>query len=91
MRFRNPITDAAASYIYKMVSVRQIPLADVKNSITKDIHNQELRDKIMQISESMTPELNEAYFGPEKSASMAPEPGTPGPEGASAPAPKPQQ
>lgn len=64
--------DPAAGYIYKVVSARQIPLSEEKESIIKTLQKQDLQDKLEEISKSATPELNEAYFGP------APAPATPG-------------
>ena len=64
-------SDAAASYIYKAVSVRQIPLSEVKDSITKTLQQQLLQEKLEEIGKSATPVIDEAYFGP------APGPGTP--------------
>ena len=58
--------DAGAAYIYKMVAEHQKPLSDVKSQIAKTLHDQMMRDKIQELSESVKPKLNDAYFGPEK-------------------------
>jgi hypothetical protein len=68
-------TDPAAGYVYRVVSARQIPLSEEKESIIKTLQKQDLQDKLEAISKSATPELNEEYFGP------APAPTTPGPAG----------
>lgn len=62
--FSPVFTDQAAGYIYKVVSARQIPLSEEKESIIKTLQKQELQDKLEEISKSATPELNEQYFGP---------------------------
>ncbi len=56
--------DPAAFYIYKVVSVRQVPLSEVKTTISSTLQRQMISEKIEQIQKSVTPELNEAYFGP---------------------------
>jgi len=61
-----PFTDTGASYIYKMVSEKQKPLSDVKQQIAKMLHDQMMREKIQELTDAVKPELNEAYFGPEK-------------------------
>jgi len=58
--------DTGAGYLYKMVSVKQKPLSEVKAQIAKTMHDQMMREKIQELSESVKPTLNEAYFGPEK-------------------------
>jgi hypothetical protein len=68
-------SDAAASYIYKAVAVREIPLSEVKDSIAKTLQQQLLQDKLQEIGKSATPVIDEAYFGP------APAPGAPGAAG----------
>lgn len=97
-----PYSDAAATYIYKVVSVRQVPLSEVKPNIEQTLQHQEFTDKIQQLQSAVTPELNDAYFGPETPPSVphniirpggapmpgagAPPPGAP-PAGAAAPPP----
>ena len=61
-----PFVDTGAAYIYKLVAEHQKPLSDVKSQIAKTLHDQMMRDKIQQLTDSVKPELNEAYFGPEK-------------------------
>src|SRR5271157_5964912 len=59
-------SDPASFYIYKVVSVRTAPLSEAKESIATTLKRQLVTDKIQQIQSSVTPVLNEAYFGPEK-------------------------
>lgn len=77
-----PLTDTGASYIYKMVSESEKPLSDVKAQIAKTLHDDMMRDKVKELTESVKPVLNEAYFGPEKkpetpSVGGAQQPGSP--------------
>jgi hypothetical protein len=71
-------TDPAATYLYKVVSVRQIPLSDVKDSIVKTLQQQQLQDKMEAIGKSATPVLNDEYFGPPSAAVPATPGGRPG-------------
>ncbi len=57
--------DPGSLYVYKVVSIRQIPLADVKATISSAIQRQMITDKIQQIQSAATVVLNDAYFGPE--------------------------
>ncbi len=88
--------DPAALYIYKVVSVRQVPLSEVKTQISQTVQRESFSQKLEAIQKAVTPELNDAYFGPETPASlpqtiirpgMPPRPGRPGaqPPPASAP------
>jgi hypothetical protein len=61
-----PFVDTGAAYLYKMVSEKEKPLSEVKTQIAKTIHDQMMREKIQELSESVKEVLNEAYFGPEK-------------------------
>ncbi|MGO9519925.1 MAG: peptidyl-prolyl cis-trans isomerase [Candidatus Korobacteraceae bacterium] len=58
--------DPASFYIYKVVSVRTVPLSEAKASITTTLQRQLVADRIQQIQTSVTPVLNDTYFGPEK-------------------------
>jgi hypothetical protein len=58
-------SDPAAFYFYKVVSVRQVPLSEVKTTIAQTVQRQMFNDKIQQVQSSVTPVLNDAYFGPE--------------------------
>jgi len=77
-------TDPGAFYIYKVVSVRQIPVSEVKDTIVKTLQQQLLQEKMEQISKSATPVLNDEYFGP------APPSGPPAMRGRPAPGGPPQ-
>jgi len=59
-------TDPASFYVYKVVSVRTIPLSEAKTSISQTLSRQLVADKIQQIQNSVTPVLNDTYFGPER-------------------------
>lgn len=76
-----PYSDPAARYIYKAVSVRQVPLSEVKDSIVKTLQQQHLQDKLEEIGKSATPVLNEEYFGPPPAAAAPATEGRPAPGG----------
>ena len=87
-------SDPASFYIYKVVSVRTIPLSEARASITTTLQRQLVTDKIQQIQSSVTPVLNDTYFGPEKPA-VTPTPriinprrAAPPPQGAAGPPPQ---
>jgi len=88
-------SDASAFYIYKVVSERQVPLSEVKTQISQTLQRQMYNDKIQAIQAAVTPQLNDAYFGPEPPATLTPgiirpgnRPGPGGPPtGAAAPPP----
>ena len=61
-------SDPAASYVYKVVSVRQIPLSEERDSISKTLQQQQLQDQMDKVAKSATPVLNDAYFGPPPAA-----------------------
>src|SRR5262249_15197559 len=65
-----PFSDPAAYYVYKVMSVRQVPLSEVKTTITTTLQRQEYNDKMQQLQSAVTPVLNEAYFGPEPPANL---------------------
>jgi hypothetical protein len=86
-------SDPAAFYFYKVVSIHQVPLSDVKATISTTLQRQLYNDKIQQLQSAVTPVLNDAYFGPEPPP-MAPgviRPGGPGgpPMRGNAPPPNP--
>jgi len=58
-------SDQAAAYIYKVVSVRQVPLSEVKATISQTLQQQMFKDKIQQVQDAVTVTLNDAYFGPD--------------------------
>src|SRR5208283_1359437 len=61
-----PYADPAAFYIYKVVSVREVPLSEAKTQISQTLSRQMIVDHVQQVQNSVTPVLNDAYFGPEK-------------------------
>lgn len=63
-------SDPAAFYIYKIVSVREVPLSEVKSSISQTLQRQMFTDKLAQVQGSVTPVLNDAYFGPDVPPTM---------------------
>jgi hypothetical protein len=77
-------SDPAAYYIYKVVSVREIPVSEVRDSIIKTLQQRQMQDKLDEIGKSATPVLNETYFGP------VPVPGGPMPGARPGPAGAPQ-
>ncbi len=58
-------SDPAALYIYKVVSVRQVPLSEVKTQISQTVQRETFSQKLEAIQKAVTPELNDAYFGPD--------------------------
>lgn len=58
-------SDQAAAYIYKVVSVRQVPLSEVKSLISQTLSQQMFKDKIQQVQDAVTVTFNDAYFGPD--------------------------
>jgi peptidyl-prolyl cis-trans isomerase C len=90
-------SDPASFYIYKAVSVRTVPLSEAKASITTTLSRQLVTDKIQQIQSSVTPVLNDTYFGPEKPPApvtpriIGPRRGTPPGPGAPGAPPAPAQ
>ncbi len=58
-------SDQAASYIYKVLSIRTVPLSEVKATISQTLQQQMFKDKIQQIQSAVTVTLNDAYFGPD--------------------------
>jgi parvulin-like peptidyl-prolyl cis-trans isomerase-like protein len=72
------INDPSGHYVYKMVSKEVMPLDQVKEEIHGNLQNQRLRDMMQGIQASVTPELNEAYFGNAPSG-PPPVPGRPAP------------
>ncbi len=63
-------SDPAAFYIYKVVSIRDVPLSEVKTQITQVVQRQQYNEKLEAIQKAITPELNDAYFGPEQPRSV---------------------
>ena len=75
-------SDQAAFYVYKVASVREIPLSEVQEQISKTLAQQQLQNKLEEIGKSATPVLNDEYFGPAPAAGapsmqQRPAPGVP--------------
>ena len=80
-----PYSDPAALYLYKAVTVREIPLGEVRDSIVKTLQQQQLQDKLEAVGKSATPDLNGEYFGPPPAATPAAPGARPGAVGAPPP------
>jgi len=63
-------SDPGSLFVYKLISIRELPLSDVKASISSTLQRQMITDKIEQIQKSATVDLNEAYFGPDTGTTM---------------------
>jgi hypothetical protein len=83
-------SDPAATYLYKVVSVRQIPLSEVKDTIVKTLQQQQLQAKLEAVGKSATPVLNDEYFGPPPTTAPPAVGSTPTPSGAQQPASPPK-
>ena len=64
--------DPAAFYIYKVVTIRQVPLSEVKTQISQAVQRQNYNEKMEAIQKAVTPELNDAYFGPDTQPATPP-------------------
>ncbi len=58
------ISDSGGHYIYKLVSKTEMPLDQVKGEIHNKLQNDRMRERMDKLNKSFTPNLNEAYFGP---------------------------
>jgi hypothetical protein len=58
--------------VFKGVSVREIPLSEVHDQISKTLQQQQLQDKMEEISKSAMPVLNDEYFGPAPAGAAMP-------------------
>ena len=71
------INDAGGHYFYKMQSKSVPPLDEVKQEIHSTLQSQRMREEVQKLQDSVTSDLNEAYFGG----------GAPGPSGEAQPKP----
>jgi hypothetical protein len=71
------ISDASGNFIYKMISKETIPLDSVKGEIKNQLSSQRYRESVQKYQG--TPELNEAYFGPNRPAMPVAPHGMPAP------------
>jgi parvulin-like peptidyl-prolyl isomerase len=73
-----PIVQAEGIYIYKLESMKTVPLTDVRAEIEQTIQNEKLRTSLESVFNDVKPELNESYFGghnaPKPAASSSPAP-----------------
>jgi len=71
------IADQSGYFIYKVKSTDTMPLDQAKEEIKGMLRAQRMQDEMRSLQTSATPELDEAYFGPE-TPPRAPQPGGPG-------------
>jgi hypothetical protein len=57
-------SEPSGFYIYKMVSSETTPLATVKTEIERALQRQKFQEAAQKTIESVKPDFNEAYFGP---------------------------
>ena len=58
------IPDSSGFYVYQLVSKQMVPIAQAKESIEKTLQAEKMEHALQQMSDSVKPELNPAYFGP---------------------------
>jgi|SRR5579859_551399 len=58
------ISDAGGFYIYKLVVKEIEPLEEARNEIRKTLENQRMRAMMQKVEESVSTDVNQAYFGP---------------------------
>jgi len=75
--------EPAGVYIYKVESKKEIPLDQVRGEIESQLGAQKMRAKMDALTQSIKPELNQAYFS--GLAPLGPGPGPIRPMGATAP------
>lgn len=59
------ISDQSGYFIYKLISKEAMPLDQAGEEIKGTLRSQRLQEEMKEVQESATPELDEAYFGPE--------------------------
>jgi hypothetical protein len=69
------ISEPQGFYIYRLVSISTLPLAEVKDEVRATLRSQRLEALRSNMQGAVSSDLNTAYFGAD-----AP-PGTPGPRG----------
>jgi hypothetical protein len=57
------ISDPSGHYFYKLDSKTTMPLDEVRQEIHATLQNQRMREEVQKLQESVTTNLNEAYFG----------------------------
>jgi PPIC-type PPIASE domain len=85
------ITDQSGYFIYKLISKDAMPLDQAREEIKGTLRSERLQEEMKAVQESSTPELDEAYFGPEAPRGPMPPrgPTTPGAPGTPPPPAKP--
>lgn len=78
------IADQSGYFIYKLISKETMPLDQAREEIKGTLRSQRLQEEMKEVQESSTPELDEAYFGPEAPRGPTP-PRGPLPPGATPP------
>ncbi len=58
------IPDSSGYYVYKLESKQMVPIDQAKESIEKTLQAQKMEKALTDMSNSVKPELNPAYFGP---------------------------
>jgi hypothetical protein len=58
------ISDSGGHYVYKLKSMEQLPLEQVKDEIHNALQSQRMRDAMEKLQNSFHADTNEAYFGP---------------------------
>jgi PPIC-type PPIASE domain len=59
------IADQSGYFIFKLVSKETMPLDQAREEIKGTLRSARLQEEMKTVQESATPELDEAYFGPE--------------------------
>ena len=59
------IADQSGYFIYKVKSIDTVPLDQAKEEIKGILRSQRMQDEMRSLQTSATPDLDEAYFGPE--------------------------
>jgi parvulin-like peptidyl-prolyl isomerase len=59
-----PYEEASGFFIYKVEKKSEAPLDEVKAEIQRTLEQEKMRQNVEKVTNSVTPELNEAYFGP---------------------------
>lgn len=59
-----PYEEASGFFIYKVEKKSEAPLDEVKAEIQRSLEQEKMRQNVEKVTNSVTPELNEAYFGP---------------------------
>ena len=71
------MVEPAGAYVYRVEEKKNIPLETVKAEIESRLGSEQMRGRMEELTNSVKPELNEAYFR----SFQAPGPGMIGPAG----------